>query len=130
MQHKSSLKPQQIPPFTSMSSCIVCKGSHGFGNAVSLRKRPQRIEPGLWLRQSSVSLVCVINTCPDMAKVPVKVGKMIATALKISNITVLQGFYQLNPQRTTTTILRSRTQVVVVHLPVNSNQAKQPRCLL
>ena len=28
MQHKSNLKPQQNSPTTSISSCIVCKGSH------------------------------------------------------------------------------------------------------
>ena len=27
-QHKSNLKPQQRSPLTSISSCIVCKGSH------------------------------------------------------------------------------------------------------
>ena len=28
MQHKNNLKPQQSSPSTSISSCIVCKGSH------------------------------------------------------------------------------------------------------
>ena len=36
----------------------------------------------------------------------------------------LKGFFQLSPQQTTS-ILRSRTQVLAGHLPVNSNQAKQ-----
>ena len=38
----------------------------------------------------------------------------------------LKSFFPLTPQQTTTSILRSRTQVLVGHLVVNSNQAKQP----
>ena len=114
-QQKSNPKPQQRSPSTSISSCI--------------RKRPPHREPRSWLRQSSVSLVCVINTCLGNAQVPVNVGKMVATAPITPYFMELKGFFQLNPQQTTTSILRSRTQVQVGHLRVNSNQAKQPLCL-
>ena len=59
---------------------LYAKAATGCGNAVSLRKRPPRREPRSWLRQSSVSVVCVINTCLGNAQVPVSVGKMVATA--------------------------------------------------
>ena len=108
---------------------LYAKAATGCGNAVSLRKRPPRREPRSWLRQSSVSLVCVINTCLGNAQVPVNVEKMVATAPITPYFMELKGFFQLNPQQKTTSILRSRTQVQVGHLLVNSNQAKQPLCL-
>ena len=130
-QHKSNVKPQQSSPSPPISSGIVCKGSHRLWEcrSVSLRKSLPRREPRSWLRQGSVSLVCVINICSDNAKVPVNVWKRVATAPIAPYFIELKGFFQLNPQQTTTLILRSRTQVPVGHLPINSNKAKQPLCL-
>ena len=127
-QHKSNLNTQKRSPLTSISSCIVCKGSHRLW-AVSLRKRPPRREPRSWLRQSSVFHVCVMNTCLGNAQFPENVGKMVATAPITPYFMELKRFFPLNPQQTTTSIIRSRTQVLVGHLLVNSNLAKQPLCL-
>ena len=128
-QHKSSVKPQQSCPSPPISSCIVCKGSHRLWEFRVFKEKTSRREPRLWLMQSSVSLVCGINICSGSAKIPVNVEKMVATAPLTPYFTELKGFFQLNPQQTTTSTIRSRTQVLVGHLPVNSNQAKQPLCL-
>ena len=93
-QHKSNFKPQQSSPSTSISRCIVCKGC---GNAVSVWKRPPRREPRLWLRQSSVFLVCVISICSGSAKVPVNVEKMVATATITLYFTELKVFFTAKP---------------------------------
>ena len=66
-------------------------------NAVFLRKRPGGREPRSWLRQSSVSLVCVINICSGSAKVPLNVEKMVATAPILPYFTELKGFFPVKP---------------------------------
>ena len=104
---------------------LYAKAATSCGNAVSLRKRLPRRESRSWLRQSSVSLVFVINICSGSANVPVNVEKMDASSPITPYFRELKGFFQPNPQQTTTSILRSRTQVLAGHLPVNSNQAKQ-----
>ena len=127
-QHKSTLSRNRALRQHQSIVALNAKGATGCGNAVSLRKRPPRREPSL--KQSSVSLVCLINTCLGNAQVPVSVRKMAPTAPITPYFMERKGFFQLNPlQTTTTSILRSRTQVLVRHLPVNSNQAKQPLCL-
>ena len=78
--------------------------------------------------QSSVSLVCVINICSGSAKVPVNVEEMVATAPITPYFTELKGFFQLNPQQTTTQTLRSRTSVLEGHLPVNSHFVFRDGC--
>ena len=50
---------------------------------------------------------------------------MVATAPITPYLTELKGFFQLNPRQTTTSVLRSRTQVLVGQLPVNGNQSNQ-----
>ena len=127
-QHKSNLKPQQRSPLTSISSCIVCKGSHRLWECRVFKEKTPRREPRSWLRQSSVSHVCVINTCLGNAQVLETVGKIVATVPITPYFMELKRFLPLSPQQTTTSILRSRTQVLVGHLLVNSNQAKQPLC--
>ena len=58
-KHKSNLKPRQH----QATVALYAKTATGCGNAVSLGKRSPRREPRSWLKQSIVSLVCVINTC-------------------------------------------------------------------
>ena len=128
-QHRSNLKPQQSSPSTSISSCIVCKGSHRLWECRVFKENTPTQRAKVWLKQSSVSLVCVINTYLGNAQVPVSVRKMVATAPITPYFTERIGLFHLNPPQTTTSILRSRTQLLEGHLPVNSNQAKQPLCL-
>ena len=101
-RHKSNLRPQQSSSSTSISSCIVCKGSHRLWECRVFKEKTPRREPRLWLKQSSVSPVCVKNTSSGNAQVPVSVGKMVATPY----FTEPKGFFQLNPLQTTS-ILRS-----------------------
>ena len=128
-QQKSNLSRNRDLRQHQSLVALYAKAATGCGNAVSLRKRPQRREPRSWLRQSSVCLVCVVSICLGNAQVAVSVGKVVATAPITPYFMELKGFFQLNPQQTTISILRSRTQVQVGHLLVKSNQAKQPLCL-
>ena len=123
-QHKSNLKPQQRSPLTSVSSCIVCKGSHWLWEC-RVFKENTPTQRAKVVAEAKLCFSCL----RDNAQVPVSVEKMVATAPITLYFMELKGFFQLNPQQTTTTILRSRTQVLVGHLLVNSNQAKQPLCL-
>ena len=129
-QHKCNLSRNRVLRQHQSLVEFYAKTATGCGNAVYLRQSTPRRDPRYWLRQSSVSLVFVINICSGSAKVPVNVENMVATAPITPYFTELKWFFQLNPQETTTSILRrSRTQVLLGHLPVNSNQAKQPLCL-
>ena len=128
-QHKSNLKPQQRSPLTSISICIVCKGSHRLWKCrVFKEKTPtQRAKV---VAEAKLCFSCLRDKhMLGNAQVPVSVGKTAATAPITPYFMELKGFFQLNPQQTTTSILRSRTQVLVGHLLVNSSQAKQPLCL-
>ena len=79
-QHKSNLRPQQGSASTSISSCIVIKVSHRLWECRLLKEKTPRREPSSWLKQSSLFLVCVINTCSGNAQVPVSAEKMVAAA--------------------------------------------------
>ena len=122
-QHKSNLKPQQRSPLTSISSCIVCKGSHQLWECrVSKEKTPtQRARVVV---EAKLCFSCLRDKHMfRQAQVPESVGKMVATAPITSYFMELEGFFPLNPQQTTTSILRSRMQVLVGHLLINSFQA-------
>ena len=91
----------------------------GWGSVVCLRKRLPRSKPKLLLKQSSVSLVCVINTSIGNAKVPVNVEKIAAKTLITPYFTKLSWFSQLHPQ-TATSVIQSWMQALVGLLLVNS----------
>ena len=99
-QHKSILKPQHrfLRQYQSLVA-LYAKASTGCGNAVSLRSRPPIREPRSWLRQSSVSLVCVIDICSGSEKVLVNVEKMVATS---SHNNLLQGAERVFPAKPST----------------------------
>ena len=110
---------------------LYSKAAIGCGNAVFLRKILPRREPRSWLRQSSVSLVCVIKICSGSAKIPVNVEKMVATAPKTPYFTELKEFFQLIPQKNNninTSKANAGTSRPSTGQP--SNQAKQPLCRL
>ena len=126
-QQNSFQKLQQSAPPTSIPICIVCKGNRRLWECRVFNE----IHSELWslLQQSSLSLVCVINIRLDNVQFPVNVEKIGATAPKTPYFTELKRFPQPNPQITTSRI-RSRTQVQLGQLLVNSNQAKRPLCFL
>ena len=62
------LSPSRVLRQHQSLVALYAKAATGCENAVSLRKRLQHREPRSWLRQSSVSLVCVINICSGSAK--------------------------------------------------------------
>ena len=72
---------------------LYAKAATGCGKAVSSRRKLPRRKPRSWLKQSSVSLVCVINTCLGNAQIPVSGGKMVATAPITPYFTELKGFF-------------------------------------
>ena len=110
---------------------LYAKAATGCGNAVFLRKILPRREPRSWLRQSSVSLVCVLNICSGSAKIPVNVEKMVATAPKTPYITELKEFFQLNPQKNNNiNTSKSNAEVLVGHLPVNQAIKQNNHCVV
>ena len=128
-QHKSNFKPQLRSPLTSFSSCIVCKGSHRLWECRVFKEKTPTQRAKI-VAEAKLCFSCLrdkhmFRQCPS----PRSVEKMVATAPIPPYFMELKGFFKLKPQQTTTSILRSRTQVLVGHLQVNSNQAKQPLCL-
>ena len=129
-QHKSNLKPQQSSPSTSIFSCIVCKGGHRLWECrVFKEKTPSQRANAVVEAKLCFSCLRGKNMFRQ-CKSPVNVEKIVATAPISPYFTELKGSFQLHPQQTITSIIRSQIQVLVGHLPVNSNQAKQPLCLL
>ena len=74
-QQKSFQKPQQAFRQHLTHAASYARVVIGFGSVVCLRKRLHRSEPRAWLKQSSVSHVCVIKTCLGKSQVPVEVKK-------------------------------------------------------
>ena len=91
-QHKSNLKPQQSSPSTSISSCIVCKGSHRLWER-RVFKEESTTQRAKVVAEAKLCFSCLCDKhmfrhCPSP--------------------TLLHGagkVFQLNPQLTTTSIL-------------------------
>ena len=69
-QHKSNLKPQESSPSTSISSCIVCKGSHRLWESRVLKEKTQRTKV---VAQAKLCFSClrdkhIFRQCPSPRK--------------------------------------------------------------
>ena len=128
-QHKSNLKQQQRSPLTSISSCIVCKGSHRLweGRVFKEKTPTQRAKV---VAEAKLCFSCLrhkhlFRQCPCPRKCRKDGGNS-------SHNTLLHGaerVFLAKPSTNNSINTSKRTQVVAGHQPVNSNQAKQPLCL-
>ena len=129
-QHKSNVKPQQSSPSPPISSCIVCKGSHRLWECRVFKEKTP-MQRAKVVAEAKLCFSCLRDKHKlRQCKCPSKCRK---DGCNSSHNTLLHGAERVFPAKPSTNnninTLRSRTQILVGHLPVNSNQAKQPLCL-
>ena len=96
---------------------LYAKAATGCGNAVSLKKRPPRREPRSWLRQSSVSLVRVINVKTSKSNAgtsrPSTGQQQPSKTTTLSSVTDVKGLLQVTELKLTNSSGTSTTALVL-----------------